>query len=403
MQQERSSGIPWAILGSALMLSFSSGVRNFCIPPLERIIREELLLTYTQTGLLFTVPIIMMVALSLPAGILVDRIGVRRATGIGAILMAVGTVLRGIADDYHSLLIFTIILGAGGGFLLPNLAKLVSLWIPRERVGIATGMYFSATTAGGAITLAITLPLIFPITNTIQGTFLILSIPTIIAAIMWWALVKDPSHGTIPDETLRESRVPLKQILGNKTLLIISIFFFITSFFFHSWAAWTPELMIQKGASANTASLIASTLMWVTVPAILITPRLAHRLGLRKPFLWIPSIILAFTPLWAIYITVPMGWPLIMTVGIFDSVRTIITLAIPIEIMPKEAVGTASGLIVTIGFSGGIIGPIVVGYILDLTGSIDLSLLILIGISVTAIGLAFRIPETGPKAGHRVI
>ena len=112
MQQEKGASIPWAILGSALLLSFSSGVRNFCIPPLERIIREELSLTYAQTGLLFTVPIIMMVALSLPAGLLVDRIGVRRATGIGAILMAVGTALRGIAVDYYSLLTFTVILGA---------------------------------------------------------------------------------------------------------------------------------------------------------------------------------------------------------------------------------------------------------------------------------------------------
>lgn len=398
VQQERSSGIPWAILGSALILSFSSAVRNACIPPLNNIIREELNVTYTQTGLLFTVPTIMMVALSLPAGVLADKIGVRRAAGIGAILMAVGAALRGIAGDYNSLLIFTFILGVGGGFLLPNLAKLVSLWIPKERVGIATGMYFSATTAGMAIILAITLPLIFPITNTLRGTFLILSIPTIIAAIMWWALVKEPSSGTNSGETVTETSVPIKQVLSNKTLLIISIFFFLTTFFFQSFTAWTPELMIEKGASPDTASFIASMLMWVTVPAILITPRLAHKSGLRKPFLLIPSVILAFTPLWAIYMTLPMGWPLVIIIGVFDSVRTIITIALPIEIMPKEAVGTASGLLITIGFAGGIVGPLVTGRILDLTGSIDLSLFILIGISAAAVVLAFKIPETGLQA-----
>jgi cyanate permease len=398
VQQERISNIPWAILGSALILSFSSSVRNACIPPLDNILREELHITYTQTGLLFTVPTIMMVALSVPAGVLADKIGVRRSTGIGAILLAVGAALRGLAGDYNSLLIFTFILGVGGSFLLPNLAKLVSLWIPKERVGIATGMYFAATTAGMAIILAITLPLIFPITNTLQGTFLILSVLPIVAAIMWWALVKEPSPSTISDETVIERKVPLKQILSNKTLLIISIFFFITTFFFQSWTAWTPELMIQKGASATTASLIASMLMWVTVPAILITPRIAHRVGLRKPFLWIPSIILAFTPLWAIYMSLPMGWPLVIIIGIFDSVRTIITIALPIEIMPKEAVGTASGLLITIGFSGGIVGPLVTGHILDITGRFDLSLFILIGISVAAIVLALKIPETGLRA-----
>ncbi len=97
--------------------------------------------------------------------------------------MMLGAILRGTTSDYRSLLAFTFILGIGGGFLLPNLAKLVGQWIPKERAGIATGMYFSATTAGMATTLAITLPLIFPITHTIQDTFLILSIPTVIATI----------------------------------------------------------------------------------------------------------------------------------------------------------------------------------------------------------------------------
>ena len=93
-----------------------------------------------------------------------------------------------------------------------------------------------------------------------------------------------------------------------------------------------------------------------------------------------------------------MGWALVITIGIFDSVRTIITIMLPIEIMPREAVGTASGLLITIGFAGGIVGPLVTGRILDLTGSMDLSLVILIGISVAAIALAFKIPETGLQA-----
>jgi len=84
-------------------------------------------------------------------------------------------------------------------------------------------------------------------------------------------------------------------------------------------------------------------------------------------------------------------------VGVFDSIRTIIVLALPIELMPKEAVGTASGLIVSIGFSGGVVGPIVGGMILDSTGSFNVSLLVLIAISLIAIAVVCRIPETGYK------
>jgi len=398
VQQERSSSIPWVILGSALLLGFSSATRNMCIPPMEYIIREELLLTHTETSLLYSIPIIMMATLSIPAGIIADRIGFRKATGIGAILMALGTVLRGTATDFSLLLAFTFILGAGGAFLLPNLSKLVSLWVTREKIGMAMGLYFSVITAGGALTLAITLPVIFPITNTIQGTFMILSIPTVVAAIVWWVLVRDPPSSSNYSSMVKESNIPLSQVLRNKNLWLIAIFFFITSFFFHNWLAWAPALMMERGATPDIAALMGSIVMWVSIPSAFLAPRLSYKLGVRKPFLWIPSIILTLAPLWAIYITVPMGWPLMTMVGILDSTRTITVLALPVELMPKEAVGRASGLIVSVGFSGGVVGPLVGGRILDLTGSIDLSLLVLIGISVAAIAIALKIPEPGLKA-----
>ena len=153
--------------------------------------------------------------------------------------------------------------------------------------------------------------------------------------------------------------------------------------------------MIEKGASADSASLISSAVLWTAIPSVFLAPRIAHRVGLRKPFLLIPSIVLALAPLWAIYMTVPMGWPLMIMVGMFDSARTIMVLALPLELMPRESVGTASGLIVSIGFSGGVVGPLVGGLILDLTGSLDMSLIVLIVISVIAVAVAYKIPETG--------
>jgi cyanate permease len=73
-------------------------------------------------------------------------------------------------------------------------------------------------------------------------------------------------------------------------------------------------------------------------------------------------------------------------------------MTLPIEMMPKEEVGTASGLVLAIGFTGGGIGPLIAGRILDLTGSLDLSFLVLAGLSIASAGIAFMIPETVPKA-----
>ena len=70
-------------------------------------------------------------------------------------------------------------------------------------------------------------------------------------------------------------------------------------------------------------------------------------------------------------------------------------LALPVEMVPKEQVGTASGLVLSVGYAGGVIGPLIGGRILDLTDSLSLSLVVLVGTSIAIIGTAFMLPETG--------
>ncbi|KKK94175.1 hypothetical protein LCGC14_2685510, partial [marine sediment metagenome] len=60
---------------------------------MEHIIKEEFLLSHEQMGLLFSLPIIMLAALAIPGGLLADRIGIRKAAGIGAIVMVAGSLL----------------------------------------------------------------------------------------------------------------------------------------------------------------------------------------------------------------------------------------------------------------------------------------------------------------------
>ena len=88
-------------------------------------------------------------------------------------------------------------------------------------------------------------------------------------------------------------------------------------------------------------------------------------------------------------------------VGATHHTRLATILMLPVELLPKEAVGRASGVIFSIGFVGGTIGAFMGGYILDLTGSLDLSLLILVVLSIVAAVIAFQIPETGTRAKLR--
>jgi cyanate permease len=365
---------------------------------MEHILKEELSFTHAQTSWLYTIPILMIIAVAIPAGHIADRIGVRKAAGIGAIILAVGALLRGTTSDSLTLLAFTAIYGIGLGWCYPMLPKLISTWIPREKAGIATGIYSAAMHVGLALAMALTMSFIFPLTNTFQGVFFIWSIPPIAAAITWWIVIKEPPPSHTPVESRSRSNTTFRQILGNKIIWLVTALLLLEDFFFYTWTGWAPALIMLKGASPDLAGYISSITVWVGIPTVLLMPRLAYKLGVRKPFLWGPSIVLAIAAWGAIHVNLAMSWPLMALVGVADLTRYVIILALPIELMPKDEVGTASGLMLAVGSLGGIVGPLIGGHILDLTGSLDLSLLVLVGASVATAGIASRLPETGPRA-----
>ena len=84
-------------------------------------------------------------------------------------------------------------------------------------------------------------------------------------------------------------------------------------------------------------------------------------------------------------------------VGVTTSGTFAMILALPIEMLPRNAVGTASGAILSIGYIGGLVGPWLTGKVVDATGSFDLAL---VGLVVTAALWAvvgFLMPEAGRK------
>ena len=156
-----------------------------------------------------------------------------------------------------------------------------------------------------------------------------------------------------------------------------------------------------KGAPPDLAALIASAVQWPMFPIVFLVPWVSYKLGLRKPFFWASAIIMVFVSWGAIYVSVPFSWPLMVVIGIALGGIFPMLLATPVEMVPKESVGMASGMMLSIGYIGGLVGPWVAGYILDTTGTLDLALIVLIGVAVAWAIIAFLIPETGPRTRLR--
>ena len=72
---------------------------------------------------------------------------------------------------------------------------------------------------------------------------------------------------------------------------------------------------------------------------------------------------------------------------------------IPVDLAPAEEVGAFTGLMLTVGFGGVVVGPPLIGFLRDASGGNLLGLLVMLGIAVAQLWLTLVMPETSPR--HR--
>lgn len=393
--------MPRLVLFSAMLLAAAMWAPLFCIPPMEFMLKEQLQISHAQTSLLYSIPLWMVGAVALPAGLIADRIGFKKAGGIGAILIAVGSLMRGVTTDFSAMLAFTVIYGVGFGFTFVSLPKIISAWVPRKKTGMATGVYSAGIFISESLAISLTIPYVLPLTNSVQGVFFVWSIPALMAVVMWWGFLREPSSAGLRVEPMPRSSIHFRQLLSktlkNRNLMLLASFHALHLFFYYTWAGWAPTLVMAKGGTPEMAGFISSLLFWVAIPASILIPRLAHRLGAWKPFLLASAIAMVVAALIWPSISLGMTWLPMALVGLADCAILVTVLALPLVMVPEEEAGTATGLIITAGNIGGPIGPLVGGRIFDITGNLDLALSVIVGVAIALIGMSFRFRERDYK------
>lgn len=392
MTTGKSSRQAWVAIVCAWLLGYAMYAGLLCVPPMGHILREEFRLSFAQLGFLVALPLAVLAAVAIPAGMLSDRIGMKNATLIGAAMLAAGGFLRGAVTDYRLLYLFTGLFGLGFALIFPNLPRLAHAAFGREKVGLATGVYSTGVALGG--TIPYIMPILLPATESSRGVFYLWSAPAMAAFLLCLIALKEPERAR--GQAVAKQSPPLR-LLMDRDLWFASMLMFANSVHFYVWVTWAPSLMVLKGATPEIGSAITSMRGWVGLPAMFLMPLLSYRMGLRKPFLWGSGLLLALESLWAIYVSVPWGWVLMSLVGITVSGSFSMILALPAELSRGKSIGSASGLMLSVGYIGGLIAPWIAGYWFDLSGTLDWSFMALVAIGLGWIVAGALITETGRK------
>ena len=375
------------MLTGAWMIYCSFGLLITAMAPLVNVISAELGLSRTAMGSVLGAWPLIYVGASIPAGVVVDRFGVRPSLLIAAIVIALSGVMRAYAFDYASLFVSVALFGLGAPLLSVGAPKLVSFWFDGRERGLAIGIYMTSISVGGILGLALTNSVVMPMTgNSWRLTLLVYAVFAALVAVMWLLIVSRPVSKAVDGTLARASgsllqsyaeliRVPVVQIV-----LVMGAGIF---FFGHGLNNWLPEMLRAGGMSPVLAGYWAALPTLVGIVAVLVIPRLAT--GPRASFILFALFGCAFLSVLILNTTPGLALAAAMVLmGVARSCLMPVAILVLMEShkVSSQNMGAASALFFTTGESGAVLGPLMIGFVADQTGGFALSLKILAALSL---------------------
>jgi MFS family permease len=222
-----------------------------------------------------------------------DRVGRRRTSVIGLVVIVLGSLVCAFAPTFTVLIVGRVIEGIGMGILFSGLLALIADAVPRELIGRAFGLWafigalsvLLSPVIGGALAEVASWRWIF-------GVNALIAIAALVAARRVILPVTAPS----PSRSLQHAALfRIRSYVAGT--VVVSLVYFTFSL---TWLA----LVFYVGAVHNLGptmtglAFVLYGVWWLVLPPF--TGRLADRIGVRLPMLWgstvgaIGFIVLAF-------------------------------------------------------------------------------------------------------------
>ncbi len=340
------------------------------LPPLFPFIREFYSVSYTQLGLALTVFNMTTALCQTPAGFLVDRVGARSVLVAGLVLGAVCLVVVGTIPSFWLMVAMFAVFGIANGVYHPADYAILSQLVSNERAGQAFSFHIFAGFLGTAVAPASML--ILQQFLGWQGAFVAASVMGILVALALTvqpaALFEPPPKPVRPpSEQPKDDKAGWSLLLSGPILLNLLFFVMITfsttgvqnySVVALNEAYGTP---IGVANTALTANLLLSAL------GVLAGGVLAARVGHPE---WIAAgsffgiaitgAVIGLADLNLLLLLLVMSLNGFVN-GLMQPSRDMLVRAVT----PEGQFGKVFGFVTT-GFNiGGIIAPLLFGYVMD--------------------------------------
>lgn len=383
----------WIVLAVTCLVLFVPSYCQYQLPPLAPELMTTFNLTMTEFSSVFSATMIPAIFLSLIAGMLVDKFGIKKIIGISILVTIVGVCSRIYADSFTSLMITMMLIGFSAAFLNANGPKIIGSYFPQEKISSMMSFLLASSTLAMTIGMGTT-----GFFSSIQSAFIVAAVISIIAGVLWLLFMKDP----IKNENERLNKQvsitigeSLITVVKCQTVWVVGFCLMANMGCFVAISSFLPTALVGRGIDTIAAGMYGSIMTMGTLFGCLTAPLVVKKVGKMKPVMMIMAIVAAIGS--AFFWNAPEG--VLLGVGMFifgatSSGLMPLLMSIPIqmkEIGPAFA-GTAGGLTATLQLIGAVIIPTFI--IIPIAGTNMTMFFMLTGVSMAiSAGMILFLPE----------
>lgn len=325
-------------------------------------------------GLLTTLPVLMFGLTAPLAPKLAARFGIERTIFAALLVLCAGALIR-LLTHPGGLFGGSALVGAGIGVcnvVLPSLIKRDFA----HRSGLMTGLYSMTLSAGAAVAAGLAVPITHAVDGDWRVGLALWVVPIGVTAVVWCTQLRRVHR-------MDASPAP-PSLWRNKIAWAITIFMASQSFIFYTFAAWLPEVLIDRGMSASAAGLVLAASQTAALAMSLVVPIIAGRYRDQR---LVVAVVAAICAIGFVGIVSTDSWPVVWAICIMIGPGASIGLALLLMVLRSTSTAQTSqvsGMAQSVGYVLAAIGPVAIGALHDVTNSW--------GVALGVLGLAL-IPQ----------
>jgi len=377
---------------------------------------DELALSATAFGLASGIFFLGFVLFQVPSNLILHRIGARRWLATIMVVWGVFACATAFVWNAESLVTVRLLLGFAEAGFFPGVVYFLSNWFPPEARGRAMAAFLSGIAiaiivggpmAGGLLELHGVLGI-----DGWQWLFVVQGLPAIVVGL--YALTKLPEKPTsadwLPADEAQwlEQRVvevrddadlsDMRSAIRDRRVRYLTGTYFFLNLAGYGFLFWLPEIVERIGNFSDIQVGLLATIPFLGgVAGLVVLGRRADHEGDHRRLLMFGLLLGAIGSIGSALAPPLAGIPFgaVATFGVLGVIP--VFWAVPTAILRDRAAAGGIAMINSIGVSGGLFGPVIVGAIEDATGSLDGGLLVL-GASLGVAALLARLTPTNIPA-----